>query len=728
MPTFKFTSPDGKTYTVNGPDGATEKQAFQMLQSQMAAPAQKQAPAKPFGQQLSDSIADLPRQAGLTARYGLEGVGDVLDLAATPFRAGLNAILPNKSRGIEDVVKGNSERPAIEGRSGKTLADMLRLPEPTTAQERVVGDATRMVAGAALPIGLGANLATRATGTTQAVGRVLSSNPVQQFASAGASGLASGATRETGGGEVAQAVAGLAAGVATPFAMNKAQSVASAAGRRLVNPAVTQQNIDIQINQALRENGLKLEDLPRALQNSMRADVAAAYKISDQVTPDAVRRLADYRLTGANPTAGPLTLDPAIVTQQKNLAKLGINSKDAVAQTLGRTENANNQVLIGGLNELGAARAGSQIEGGRRVMNALGARDERAAQLITDRYNAARSTTGRSAELDPEFFVNTANAKLNDALLSGKVPSDVRNLLNKEWVDVMRGAGESAAGASPKFTVDMAEQMKTRIAALQRSSTDPAERAALGLVRGSLDETPLMAGQQIGQESIDAFNKARSLNRAYMKIVERTPALEAVRDGVEPDKFVQQFIIGSGGKASVANVESLYGSIKSNPDAVQAVKDQIVAHLKSKALNGANDEVGKISQSTYNKALNSIGDEKLSRFFTKSEVDQLKAIGRVASYEQFQPAGAAVNNSNTAAAGLSAIFDRIANSPLLSKIPLGSALATPAQNISVGIRSGRALDVPQAIAGNRLALPQGFTPSPLIGTTRDDENRNRLAR
>lgn len=36
MPTFRFKSPDGKTYVVNGPDGATQDQAFQILQGQLA--------------------------------------------------------------------------------------------------------------------------------------------------------------------------------------------------------------------------------------------------------------------------------------------------------------------------------------------------------------------------------------------------------------------------------------------------------------------------------------------------------------------------------------------------------------------------------------------------------------------------------------------------------------------------------------------------------------------
>lgn len=35
MPTFEFTSPDGKTFQVDGPDGATKEQAFAMLQSHL---------------------------------------------------------------------------------------------------------------------------------------------------------------------------------------------------------------------------------------------------------------------------------------------------------------------------------------------------------------------------------------------------------------------------------------------------------------------------------------------------------------------------------------------------------------------------------------------------------------------------------------------------------------------------------------------------------------------
>ena len=256
--------------------------------------------------------------------------------------------------------------------------------------------------------------------------------------------------------------------------MNKLQNVAGSAVRRASTQAITQQDIDIQINNALKENGLTIGELPAALQNSMRADVAAAYKISDQVTPDAVRRLADYRLTGASPTAGPLTLDPAIVTQQKNLAKLGINSKDATAQQLGRTENANNQTLIEGINRLGAG--GPAAEGGRRIINALGERNTRAQKIIGDAYNAARTTDGRSALLDHDAFVNRANTLLDDAMLGDVVPQGVRNALARDFKNVVRGApGKPPAGADvgPQqqfgLPVDAAEQIKTNIAARQLS-------------------------------------------------------------------------------------------------------------------------------------------------------------------------------------------------------------------------------------------------------------------
>lgn len=710
MPIARFQMEDGRIARFEVPDGTTPEQAQQAIAAQLG--QQKQAPApaaraKPFGEQLNDAIGDVPRQVGLTARHAVEGVGEVFDtFVGNPLRTLAAPILGNKPT----------------ARTGAELADLVSLPQPRTAKERMVGDAARLVAGGAGTLGAASKVAQGASGATQAVARMLASNPAQQLTSAGAAGLAGGYTRETGGNDGAQLIASLVAGVGAPLALGGAQRAVGAAARRL-QPATTTpqqaQQIDITINNALQQSGLTLGELPAQVAQGIRNDVAAAFRTSDQVSPDAVRRLADYRLTGLTPTAAGLTLDPAVVTQQRNLAKLGVNSKDMVAQQLGQTQNLNNRRLTQGLNALGADAADDAYAGGERIIDALAGRDARARQLIGDRYTQARATDGRSALLDPHAFTQRASDLLDEALLGGKLPGDVRNLLNR-----------AAAGEMP-LTVDVAEQFKTRIGELQRSTTDLAERKALGLVRSALDETPLQPGQQLGQGAIDAFNRARGLNRAWMQIVERTPALQAVRDGIEPDKFVQQFIVGTGKGASVMSVAQLKNSIKASPDAMGAVREQITGFLKHRALTGADDEVGNFSQAGYNKALAAIGDRKLRLFFQPEEIAQLKAIGRVASYEQFQPAGSAVNNSNTAGA-VGGLLERVFSQSVLSKIPFGpAAIGEPLQNIQIGLQAGRALDVPRTLAGPRRAaspVPRGLLVSPaaLMDLETEEERQRRL--
>ncbi|NHZ35345.1 hypothetical protein [Massilia rubra] len=698
---------------VEFPDGMSDAEIVAAIKKNaLSYPAPAAAKPKGFGEQLNDFVASVPRQVGLAARYGIEGLGGTFD-----------AFVGNPVRTLASPILGNKPR----ADTGAALANVIGLPSPANAQERVVGDAARMVAGSAGIIGAAGKTAAFTNGTTQAVARNLAAAPVKQLASGAAAGGAGGYTRETGGNEGSQLIASLAAGVATPFAVGGVQRAAAGIGNRLrpagppASPQQQQMQIDITINSALEQNGIKLGDLPAQVAQSIRQDVAKAYKISPDLSPDAVRRLADYRLTGTTPTAAGLTLDPAIVTRQKNLAKVGINSRDPVAQQLGQTERANDRQLTTGLNGLGANTIDDALAGGNKIMSALEARNARAKALIDQRYAGARGADGRSAALDPYAFTQRASDLLDDALLGGKLPTDVRNLLNK------------AANGEMPLTVDVAEQFKTRIGDLQRSTIDKAEQKALGMVRTALDDTPLLPGQQIGQEAMDAFGRARSLNSKWMGIVEKTPALQAVREGIEPDKFVEKFIVGSGGNANVMDVNMLRNSIRKSPEALSAVREQITSFLKTKALNGANDEVGNFSQSAYNKALLQIGDRKLKLFFAPEQVAQMKAIGRVASYEQFQPTGAAVNKSNTASAGAAMLLDRIADLPFLSRVPFGQQMiAQPLQNISLGIQSNRAMNAPLNIAGPAKAPAQlrarglMLSPAALMGVEGEEDRQRRL--
>jgi hypothetical protein len=83
MPTFDFTAPDGKSYSVQGPDGATPDQAFQMLQQHIGGAAPS-APPVGMGEDAAKSIG-----AGLgQAAIGTAGmVGDIRSLASSAVDA-----------------------------------------------------------------------------------------------------------------------------------------------------------------------------------------------------------------------------------------------------------------------------------------------------------------------------------------------------------------------------------------------------------------------------------------------------------------------------------------------------------------------------------------------------------------------------------------------------------------------------------------------------------------
>lgn len=156
------------------------------------------------GEDIMTGVRDIPRQFGLTARYGIEGVGNSLDFLASPIRGALNLAGAN-----------------IKSGGGETLANTLGLPKPQTPTERVVGDVSRYMAGSAVPLGAAEKVAHTATGTTKVVANQLAARPVSQVASAGASGGADAITGEMGGSDTARSAAALAAGIATPLAIGR---------------------------------------------------------------------------------------------------------------------------------------------------------------------------------------------------------------------------------------------------------------------------------------------------------------------------------------------------------------------------------------------------------------------------------------------------------------------------------------------------------------------------
>jgi hypothetical protein len=642
--------------------------------------------------QESSMIERIPRAVGLTARVGMEaipetvgGIASLATAAAEYSPAGLAGKLGNKisesfsQPTLSDLIVPKQETDylgqgidAVSG-VGRNAADFIGLPKPETSMERIISAGGKAAAGAGGVLGMAGKLNKVASPAMQTITRFLSTAPKQQIAGSVGSGVAGQTAKENGAGFGGQLAASVAGGLGAAGLVNTGANVVK---------SLTKPNSPINPLEALEKAGINTANLSDDVKNALTMEVQKALKVSPNLDDAAVGRLADYQKTGLTPMSGNLTLNPATITQERNLAKIGANSTDPAAQKLSTIQRENDLKLMDGLGKFGSDD--DAVTASNKIIETLNVKDAATKKVIGKFYEQARNTEGRSALLNPRDFTQKANDALDDALLGGKLPGDVRNKLN------------SIAQGDTPLTVDVAEQLKTNIGALQRSSNDPAERLALSKVREALDNTALVDGQ--GKEAIAAFNKARSANKAYMQMVERNPALQAVRDGVEPDKFVSKFILGNGEKANIAQVKALRDSLKDNPEATTAIRGQIANYLKSRAVNGKADEVANFSPDAYNKALKAIGDDKLKLFFTDQDLDMLKTLGRVSSYEKFQPTGSAVNNSNTTGA-LTAVLDRLANSPLIRKIPFGSKLvAEPAQDISIAVGSRKALNQSKALA------------------------------
>lgn len=81
MPSFVFTAPDGKTYTVNGPEGSTAEQAFQILQQQIGPQPVAEAP-RPMP--AVDPMGNIIGSSDVVPQPGLPGLAQPAQSQAAP--------------------------------------------------------------------------------------------------------------------------------------------------------------------------------------------------------------------------------------------------------------------------------------------------------------------------------------------------------------------------------------------------------------------------------------------------------------------------------------------------------------------------------------------------------------------------------------------------------------------------------------------------------------------
>lgn len=682
MPKFTVKTPDGKTYTVNAPEGATHEDAINHVKEKYYS-IQTSMPKQNAG--IVDSLANSPLGGFV------RGLRDIPDAGAQLLTRGLEAVAPKGSK-LEAFAR--AEREKVEA--------INKAAEQDYTQNWRQGQDTGIDLGR-----IGGNIAASLPFAAMVPGAAAATLPGRMASGAGV-GAITGAMQPVKDGsdfwqeKVAQTgIGAIAGGLAVPVAEKVSKMIANVANK--INARFTPVQ-SAQIQQGLAQEGVDFSKLTQQAQAAILKDADDALNAGGQLDFKALARKADFEKVGIKPTLGQLTGDPMQYQFEQNSRGI-VGGGESLSQRF----NEQNTGLVdainrmrGGIGDPGLDKYGANV----KVQEALRKINETRSAAKNELYDAAKSGLGRYAPLNPKSFSERLATDLDFDTASYALPPRLRKAVN-----------DIASGNAP-FRIQEAEQLK-KIANLEFDKTGQqgAKNYALGLLKKHLDDEISNTATQAGQETANAFKIASKAAKQQFGMLEKTPALKAaVENGLPDDKFIEKYVIS--GNVKPRELLNLRAQLRQSPDVWQEIRGQVVEHLKNKATGGQLDEFAKFSQAGFKNGLNSIGDARMKILFSPAEIAELKAIQRVAASIQVHPVGSAVNNSGTSQA-IANLLDRLSNVPYLKELAINPLRNFQLQGqVNNALNPGaRAMSQPAAIPPEiirRYNLPAAVSAYPLL--------------
>lgn len=649
--------PDG-TIIQNVPDGTSKADLVTKLKANgMAVPAEWLGDApKPEPGSDQRLLASVPMRFAKGMKDPIDGAAQLLPKALGAVTSGFGLAPNSVSRFF------NSE-------ADRVGADIKSSEQEYQAARRAVGqdgaDVARFVGNVASP-------------ANAAVTRALPVAAGGSLALRGAAGGAAGAavqpvTGDSFWAEKALQVGSGAAGgaVLTPLISKASESLARVVRERLRNGAIkTPEAIQHEIRASFARDDLDLSQIPKPVMDKLTIEVQQAMSQGREIDAPALLRKLDFERVGVKPLQGQLTRDPTQYARERDLRGIqGVG--EPIANRLNEQAGA-----IQGKFRKATAGAQNPYEAGESLVERLKSKDKSMSGEVRDAYEAFRESTGADLKVPMDPVKQGYRKTFED--FKDVIPTAVRD----KFEEVTKGPkpphshghGAPAAPQPPQtivdeagnVLVDLAKKPEPKALTIKEAEDliksinlhyDPKNKAqakALDDLRKSVQTSILAAtdtgeGMEAGLLGSIARDKAGQRFRA----IEASPALKAAAiDNAAPDDFVRKYVIG--GKVRELNkLAELVG-----PEGQKTMQQQLLRHLESKAFgtNAAGDGAG--SQAGLNRELESIGRNKLAAILGPDTTDELFAIGRVMAYIQQQPAGSAVNNSNTGAA-VANIFSKL---------------------------------------------------------------------
>jgi hypothetical protein len=419
-------------------------------------------------------------------------------------------------------------------------------------------------------------------------------------------------------------------GVLTPALSKAAESVAKLVRSTLKSGVVTKtpESIAYEIKASLARDDIDSGQIPKQVMDKLTQEVKRAMQSGQEINAPALLRKLDFERVGVQPTLGQLTRDPTQFTKELNLRGI-----QGVGEPIANRLNEQ-QGQIASRFRKGTAGAQNPYEAGRSLIETLQAKDKEMTGGVRAAYKAFKDSTGKELEVPLSGLAQDYTKTLRD--FGETIPGSVRAQFEE--------LGLTGGKQLKLLSIDDAENLIKTI----NKNYNPADKAqslALNELRGHVQKAILeVTDSGAGMEAATLANLARDTAKKRFSAIDSTPALKAAINAAEPDDFVKKYVI-NGKVREINELGKMAG-----PDGQQVMKQQMLKYLEGKAFGANTAGDGSASQARFNQELSSIGKNKLTALLGPETTDDLFAVGRVMAYIQQQPAGSAVNNSNTGAA------------------------------------------------------------------------------